>query len=433
MKVKEGIPFEYSRVNNFSEGYALICSDDNWGFIDKTGTIKISCKKYCVPTDNHSYLFGTGFREGLAAVSIKIDGNRKYGFIDKSGNEIIPLKYDAVRDFSCGIAIVGIADYNLETDSYGAPGCKWMAINKNGDEIIPIGKYKSVGGSPDFCRDNYGVGGTTNDRRDRKFYEGMASVIVWEKYNDSPKYGFVDILGNEVVPPIYTYVSRFRNGLSSVEVIDHEKSGTVNTKAAVIDKTGGIVIPFKYHRIDSFYDEITVAKNWNPHESFFIDKKGNQPFPLKYFSANAFHDGMADVYNKITEYVYKHGFIDFNGQEIVPCIYDNVGSYYDGVAAVGIGDYYYGKKGAVDKQGKEFITCTYNHVKQLGHELVAVCNERREKRGNINYLIESKWGIFDKMGNEVVPLIYDDIYCIYEGMAAVKKNGKWGFIEIDDI
>ena len=432
MELKEVIPFEYSHVHSFSEGLALVCNDDKWGFIDKTGTLIISCEKYNVPTDNHYpfSLFGTGFREGLAAVSAKVDDSRKYGFIDKSGNEVIPLKYDIVRDFSCGIAIVGIADKNLKTDSYGALGCKWGAINKNGDEIIPIGKYKSVGcyGWRDYCRDNPGVSGTTSDRMDRKYYEEMTSVFVCSNNNDSPKYGFADILGNEVVPPIYTGVNRFHNGLSSIEVIDHKKTGPVITKAAVIDKTGEIVIPFKYQRIDSFYDEITVAHNWNPYETFFVSKKGNQPFPLKYHGAYAFHEGMAEVYSG-TDSKYKHGFIDINGQEIVPCKYDNVGSYYDSIAIVGMGDYWYGMKGAVDKQGREFIPCKYNHVKQLRHGFVAACIERRKKRNNLNCLVESKWGIFDKFSNEIVPLIYDNVYWFCEGMAAVKKKGKWGFIE----
>ena len=102
MNIKEIIPFQYNDVYHFSEGLALVYNDHECGFIDKTGTMKIPCKQGTVPVDNHYpfTLFGTGFKEGLASVSAKVDEslrydvNRRYGFIDKSGNEIIPIKYD---------------------------------------------------------------------------------------------------------------------------------------------------------------------------------------------------------------------------------------------------------------------------------------------------------------------------------------------------
>jgi hypothetical protein len=372
MKLKEIIPFQYNDVYHFSEGLALVYNDHECGFIDQTGTMKIPCKQGTVPVDNHHPFthFGTGFKEGLASVSAKVDEtlrygiNRRYGFIDKSGNEVIPMQYDAVRDFSCGLAIVGIIDKSLGRDSYGSFGCKWGAINKNGDEVIPIGKYQSVGcyGLRDFSIDNPGVAGTTSDREDRKFHEGMTSILPWVDDSDSPKYGFIDVLGNEIIPVMYTGVNRFRDGLSVVEVIDPEKTGPVAKMASVIDKTGATVIPFKYHRIYDFYDEITVAYNWDPFERFFIDKKGNQPFPFNYSGADPFDEGMAKVFVFANDQT-KFGFIDIHGQEIVPCKYDNAMPYYDGIAIVGMGDYYYGMEGAVDKQGREFIPCIYNSVR----------------------------------------------------------------------
>ena len=43
-------------------------------------------------------------------------------------------------------------------------------------------------------------------------------------------------------------------------------------------------------------------------------------------------------------------------------------------------------------------------------------------------ILNGKCGAIDKSGNEVVPLKYDDIMGFREGLAAVKLNGKWGFI-----
>ena len=59
------------------------------------------------------------FSEGLAAVKL----NGKYGFIDKTGKEIIPLKYDFANCFSEGLALVRLNN-------------KWFYIDKNGIEYF---------------------------------------------------------------------------------------------------------------------------------------------------------------------------------------------------------------------------------------------------------------------------------------------------------
>lgn len=41
---------------------------------------------------------------------------------------------------------------------------------------------------------------------------------------------------------------------------------------------------------------------------------------------------------------------------------------------------------------------------------------------------DGKWGYINKTGKVVIPLQYDDAYSFYEGLAVVKKDGKYGFI-----
>jgi hypothetical protein len=55
------------------------------------------------------------------------DANGKWGFIDKTGKEVIPLKYDDARSFSEGLASVNLNG-------------KWGYIDKTGKEVIPF-KY----------------------------------------------------------------------------------------------------------------------------------------------------------------------------------------------------------------------------------------------------------------------------------------------------
>ena len=48
-------------------------------------------------------------------------------------------------------------------------------------------------------------------------------------------------------------------------------------------------------------------------------------------------------------------------------------------------------------------------------------------------LEKGQTGYIDKKGKVVIPLKYEDAHNFKEDMAAVKSNGKWGFIDITGI
>ena len=119
------------------------------------------------------YAWKGKYYEGLAMVRL----DKKYGFIDKTGKEVIPIKYDDVWYFSEGLAAVSLNN-------------KWGFIDKTGKEVILI-KYDDAE-SPS---------------------EGLAKV----KLND--KYGFIDKTGKEVIPIKYDYAEGFsEEGLAQVKL-----------------------------------------------------------------------------------------------------------------------------------------------------------------------------------------------------------------------
>ena len=65
----------YDFAGVFSEGFAAVKLNGKYGFIDKTGREVIPCK--------YDYTFK--FSEGFAAVEL----NGKYGFIDKKGKPLL--------------------------------------------------------------------------------------------------------------------------------------------------------------------------------------------------------------------------------------------------------------------------------------------------------------------------------------------------------
>ena len=79
--------------------------NSKYGFIDKTGKEVVSCK----------YDSAWNFQEGLAWVEL----NSKYGFIDKTGKCVIPCKYDNVVDFYEGLAWVELNNVYFYIDTKG--------------------------------------------------------------------------------------------------------------------------------------------------------------------------------------------------------------------------------------------------------------------------------------------------------------------------
>jgi len=77
--------------------------------------------KYLVPVITKEFTYARFFHEGLVAVHL----NFTWGFIDESGKEIIPFKYEEVWDFSEGIS---------EVTSSGKNG----VIYKSVKEIVPL-------------------------------------------------------------------------------------------------------------------------------------------------------------------------------------------------------------------------------------------------------------------------------------------------------
>ena len=137
---KTVIPFKYDCAWNFHEGLARIgisyqgpgsCAGDfKKGFIDQTGKIVIPLKYDYI--DDYNIASSPFSEEGLAVVSIGVKlgceydvSGGKWGYIDKTGKEIIPLKYDLAGRFSDGLAVVML---NL----------KWGFVNVTGKEVTSV-------------------------------------------------------------------------------------------------------------------------------------------------------------------------------------------------------------------------------------------------------------------------------------------------------
>jgi hypothetical protein len=290
----------------FTEGMLPVKRDGKWGFIDTAGREAIPCKYDFLYVDHG---VAEGFREGVAMV-----GNwknpedpdcleRLWGLIDKTGREVVPMKYSWIDSFPDADPIRAILDGNI------------VLLDKTGREIAAF-KADTIGffGENDIAR--IGIG---------------SRETGWQ-------YGYIDKTGREIVPCIYTDAwDVFSEGLAAVQ-----KDG----KWGFIDMTGRMALPFTYDDVTNntfyhpygFYGGAAAVKKdgkWG-----LIDKTGRELTPFIYYHIGSLNVGEFIKVGSSWPGI-KWGVIDRSGREIIPLEYDDIHWYVgdEGVFSVGRGEW----------------------------------------------------------------------------------------------
>lgn len=231
----------FSGVGNFSEGLAAFL-DRNYtkqvGFINREGNVVLELKGMLPDTQ------GYGFRGGLAAVfasrpfywhqlfNVGRWGEDTWGFVDRNGKPVVPLKYEGVADFSECLATVWVNDkagvINTKGRMVVRPRFDSIGSFSEGFAVIQDGDFR-------FASTRYGYIDKTGKvviepqfSSADDFSEGLAVVQTPE----NGKKGYIDKTGKFVVEPQFDKAERFRGGLAKVEVND--KSGYINYSGAFV-------------------------------------------------------------------------------------------------------------------------------------------------------------------------------------------------------
>lgn len=227
------IPAVHRYLGCFYKGVAVVRGQqgETYGMIDSTG-------KMIIPFGVYQDL-SAEFRDGLAPAK----KNDRWGYINRSGKEVVPFIYAYAYPFNNGRAEVEkdyeqmvfintkgeVVNHYLtalrnQYEQIGSPlynqfrykkeRIGWCVMDTSGKELIPAGKYDEV----DY------------------FFEGIAFV---EKKN---KWGAIDRQGNTVIPFYYmSKVRSFSDGLAVVRniegdlVVINKKGEAVYGKQIVLD------------------------------------------------------------------------------------------------------------------------------------------------------------------------------------------------------
>jgi hypothetical protein len=290
------------------------------------------------------------------------------------------------------------------------------------------------------------------------FSEGLAAV---ELPSGS---GYIDHKNTVVIPCIYDYAMDFHDGWANI--FGEGGTGFINKvgssmrtiridgaedfdngfaavsrdgKYGVIDTSGALVIDLKYDFTSIYMNYVEADRDGG---EVLVDMQGNEVIPYGYNSFIWYGDYFVEVDGDEGE-----GIVDIRGKgkEVIPPMYDDVTVYQElGLIGAVLDTMSYlftlegkqifrpirdwdvengneiivelgGKSGLIDYKGNILVPLKYDFIGMI-HEGVAYAN------------VDDKSGMVDARGKVVVPFIYDWVSAISDGLAVCSKDGKHGYI-----
>lgn len=352
--VKDNLSYDFASAHN---SYIRVTSGQKYGLLDRNGN-------EVIPVIYDSLTF---VADDLVAVGQNLDNNgktgaknTKCGLMDMNGNWVVPLKYDRIDPYYEDMAAVYV------NNSMGF-------IDKTGKEVIPLRYTAAVSSNvevwPDDVSGSIGIAWTLRSG----FSDGVACVR---------KEGVTSVIDKQGTVLFETdiLIRGFSDGRAKVVQIppddgpqDNMIISNVSLKYGYMDKTGKMVIPAIYDDAYDFSEGYAVVGKQNSSgETLYgaIDRAGNVVVPLIYHGMTPFHEGMARVYEQDKAepgHWYKYGFVNTKGELVVPMIYQEASNYSNGMAVVAVKDKRFKEEedhhqclfGCIDKQGNVVIPLEY--------------------------------------------------------------------------
>jgi len=326
------VPPVYNLVRRFSEGLAAVyyrsaLNTNKWGFINTSGEIVIR------PVYDGAFAFS----DGLAAVFNLADADNdiwECGFIDKSGEIIIPFAYyDFAPYFHGGYAVI------LQDGKCGV-------IDRAGGIVIALGEYQDIS----------------------QIGEGLFIAADYSEGDERWIYGVIDAGNNIIIPFEYHHI--WSNG----SVLIFNQDG----QFGVMDTRGEIIIPAVHDFIlwHSFYDsEFGFVPRYDKYA--MIDRNGEFINDLIFDSVRGLSDGLARAtIGTETHFIDEAGDIVLSVADIPITINFHISDFHNGVAIVrrNATNHYpaTGHLGLIDKSGMIVLPCVYEDIRILGDRFIAV-------------------------------------------------------------
>jgi Flp pilus assembly protein TadD len=320
------IPPQFSEAGEFSNGLAQIRENGKSGYINTYGEIVIAPIFDDVISDT-TFQDVKFMDNGLARVEIRHKNYKSIGYINKSGEFVIPIQFGFGRSFSEGLAFVSI--YSED----GNKAIKEGYIDESGKFVIEtefegsFGDFKN--GLAPFQREKTGLS------------------LILNHFATYGKYGYIDKSGDIVIDEQFDYAGNFNdNGLAGV---------TVNNKHGFINKKGKVVIPLTLTATSGIFSSnglVPVSEGEN-HGYMNEDGKFVLLLPPEIKHSDVFADnGLAQASIKNADNESRYGFIDVKGRFVIPPNFLDAEDFKNGLAQVAIKTEGEWRKGYINERGE---------------------------------------------------------------------------------
>ena len=408
------IPFEFDRTFiNFEYEVVTVRVRESMN-VYHTGLFDLATGRELVPIGTYSRI--SFIRGGFAHVTCYEGLYRREGVINiNTGHEVVPLTYGGVVHLSEGFSAV--------TRTFG-----WGIINTYGEGITPF-IYNNV----------------------MSFSDDIVLVRRWGLW------GAIDFEGNYILTPKYNAINRVHmspdmpEGLALVFIGDPlEWDGLWG----ILDvNSNEIIVPVQHRDLWIIGENLALATAdyWRtrvlgePTSYTLIDITDGREIATGTFD---FSDGMLQRFHgnfaiftvgEAGAGYWRHGLIDRAGKEILPPIYYSIRHLSDDLLIINdstpIDRFCHRRQGRlINNTTWEEVLPWHDFIGELsnGMALINIGGSWLSPAEGSNEIVDGYWGFIDDAGQIVIPpvLAFERVQSVSEDIAAVQRDGKWGFIRI---
>lgn len=345
-------------------------------------------------------------------------------------NDNAPVKYDSAS------VTADVTDFKLKVDGHEKQPENAVAV-VNGTSYLPLRELAEMLNFEVDWDGNTETVSIASKNSEKGDYDFLLPFSVENEALEYDLWGYMDIDGNVIVEPKYTYAGDFADGM-----------------AIVSDKE------------ECAYDEFERIGQYG-----YINIEGKEIIPCEYYGFNNFSDGVAAVGKKTTTYyddneytITQYSYINKNGDIVIDGGFYNAGKFDSGYAPVTLlNDDESARNIYIDKKGNIAADFDESHIKEFNNEYAVSDDTLIDTDFNIvldfnklqyspagevvNGMICARYksndlcGVVDLEGNVIVPFEYYSLY-LKEGepVLAVKKEYnsgggtvyKYGYIDLNN-
>ncbi|WP_426984161.1 WG repeat-containing protein [Brevibacillus borstelensis] len=316
-------------------------------------------------------------RAALYPAPVKTAEGTKWGYIDRNGRFIISPRFDYAEDFqNNGLAVVQANNHSGLINQLGI-----FVVGPIYQSIAPFSEGRAAVVDDRGFRviDERGNMLTAMPYSYIGTYKEGRAVFTKVDAQGRSHYGYLDLSGTEIIPPVYMSANDFQDGRALVQVREGE--------FALIDRSGKALHSYQHPYVGPPGDGLLAFSETESGPKGYINESGEVVIPPQFSVALPFEAGRAIV----------NASRDFS---------ENL-------------------YGLIDKTGAYVIKPEYNDINMLGAGRLAVGRAKDPSKPYIG----SAYAITDTDGRFLTDFLYDQVAEYKEGVASATDGQRTFFID----